>query len=389
MSKSLKAMLAKKHSDAMSAEIITEVTYIDTGIPTLNYVICGKPLTGGMPLTGKTIIMYGGEGCGKTSYVLHMIAQAQKKNVEVVYIDTERSITKPRCKQFGVDIDKLIYLNPETMEEVFSIIEDVCREKIDSGQTDPKEYPTIIIWDSLAATTTAEEDSRTTDQLEIATQAKVLTRNMRKIKHKASRAGVGLLFIQQARENQDRFGDTIAMPGGKALKHGVDVILRVSALKPDETGQGVKISVPRKNRLFKPFQNTVVRFDYVYGFTPENIMDSFCEFLKAIGILGQAGSYCYLQTEVEKIMAAEGLDEKDAIKKTSKFYRKDFSKRLIEDKEYYDIILAEAEEYVNKNINLVAKVMSDSEIDIERATQEIINDEIEEKEYLSKEDDED
>lgn len=382
-------MLAKKHSDAMSAEIISEVTYIDTGIPTLNYVICGKPLTGGMPLTGKTIIMYGGEGCGKTSYVLHMIAQAQKKNVEVVYIDTERSITKPRCKQFGVDIDKLIYLNPETMEEVFSIIEDVCREKIDSGQTDPKEYPTIIIWDSLAATTTAEEDSRTTDQLEIATQAKVLTRNMRKIKHKASRAGVGLLFIQQARENQDRFGDTIAMPGGKALKHGVDVILRVSALKPDETGQGVKISVPRKNRLFKPFQNTVVRFDYVYGFTPENIMDSFCEFLKAIGILGQAGSYCYLQTEVEKIMAAEGLDEKDAIKKTSKFYRKDFSKRLIEDKEYYDIILAEAEEYVNKNINLVAKVMSDSEIDIERATQEIINDEIEEKEYLSKEDDED
>lgn len=382
-------MLAKKHSDAMSAEIISEVTYIDTGIPTLNYVICGKPLTGGMPLTGKTIIMYGGEGCGKTSYVLHMIAQAQKKNVEVVYIDTERSITKPRCKQFGVDIDKLIYLNPETMEEVFSIIEDVCREKIDSGQTDPKEYPTIIIWDSLAATTTAEEDSRTTDQLEIATQAKVLTRNMRKIKHKASRAGVGLLFIQQARENQDRFGDTIAMPGGKALKHGVDVILRVSALKPDETGQGVKISVPRKNRLFKPFQNTVVRFDYVYGFTPENIMDSFCEFLKAIGILGQAGSYCYLQTEVEKIMAAEGLDEKDAIKKTSKFYRKDFSKRLIEDREYYDIILAEAEEYVNKNINLVAKVMSDSEIDIERATQEIMNDEIEEKEYLSKEDDED
>lgn len=383
---SIKNMLMKKHGSAMSADIITEVTYVDTGIPTLNYVICGKPLTGGMPLTGKTIVMYGQEGCGKTSYVLHMIAQAQKKGVEVVYIDTERSITVPRCKQFGIDLDRLIYLNPETMEEVFSIIEDVCREKIDSGQTDPKEYPTIIIWDSIAATTTTEEDERTVDQLEIAAQAKVLTRNLRKIKYKTSRAGVGLLFIQQARENQDRFGDEISMPGGKALKHCVDVILRVSALKPDEVGQGVKISTPRKNRLFKPFQNTVVRFDYVYGFTKENIMDSFCDFLKQIGILGQAGSYCYLQTDVDRLVEAEHLEDKEAVKKVSKFYKKDFVKRLLDDVEYYKQILADSEEYVNKNANLVAKAMLDDEIDIVAATEEVKRDEIEEQEYLNGDD---
>ena len=381
MATSLKKMLQKKHPNSMNADIITEVTYIDTGIPTLNYVICGKPLTGGMPLTGKAIVMYGAEGCGKTSYVLHMIAQAQKKGVEVVYIDTERSITKPRCKQFGIDLDNMIYLNPETMEEVFSIIEDVCREKIDSGQTDPKQYPTIIIWDSIAATTTSEEDERTVDQLEIAAQAKVLTRNLRKIKYKTSRAGVGLLFIQQARENQDRFGDDISMPGGKALRHNVDVILRVSALKPDELGQGVKISVPRKNRLYKPFQSTAVRFDYVHGFTRENIMESFCDFLKQIGILGQAGSYCYLQTDVDRIVQSEGIDEREAVKKVNKFYKKDFSARLLNDEQYYNIILADAEEYVNKNANLVAAAMLDDEIDIEKATKENEEDLIEEQKY--------
>ena len=128
MAKSLRAMLQKKHADAMNVDIIDEIKWIDTGIPTLNYVISGKPLTGGTPLTGKTIVMYGPEASGKTSYALHVISQAQKIVTEVVYIDTERSITKDRLKQFNVDIEKMIYLNPESMEEVFDIIEDVlCR----------------------------------------------------------------------------------------------------------------------------------------------------------------------------------------------------------------------------------------------------------------------
>ena len=113
------------------------------------------------------------------------------------------------------------------------------------------------------------------------------------------------------------------MPGGKALMHSCDIILRVNKIKPNETEQGIKISTPSKNRLFNPFQSTVVQFNYALGFTKENIVKSFCEFIKEIGILGQSGAWCFLQTEVDK-MIADGMSEEDAKKEVKKV----LSKRL-------------------------------------------------------------
>ncbi|MDD4738274.1 MAG: hypothetical protein PHF54_03400, partial [Candidatus Pacebacteria bacterium] len=151
---------------------------------------------------------------------------------------------------------------------------------------------------------------------------------------------------------------------GKALMHSCDIILRVNKLKPNETEQGVKISTPSKNRLFNPFQSTVVQFNYALGFTKENIVKSFCEFIKEIGILGQSGAWCFLQTDVNKMMS-EGMSEDDAKKEVKKFYLKDFTTRLLEEPEYYEQMLHDSEEYVNKNISMVSKIMLDSEINIE------------------------
>ena len=356
--KNLKNFLQKTYPDAMDTDIIAEVKYLDTGIPTVNYVISGKPLTGGLPLTGKITIMYGPEGCGKTSFVVHMIAKAQRAGIDVIYIDTERSITRPRLEQFGVDVEELNYLTPDTMEECFDIIEAVCKEKM---AEDDKE-PVLIIWDSIAMTPTADEIHRTSEDVEIASQARVLTRNLRRIRGKIKRIESSLLLINQARANQARFGDLFTMPGGHALHHSADVILRVNKVKPDESGQGIKISTPIKNRLFRPFQSTTLRFEYVDGFTKENIIDAFCDFLKDIEILGSAGPYCYLETDVQRIIKEEGVDNKEAVKKVNKFFKKDFVKQLIEDPDYYTEILRAAEEYVNVNIAKVTHILLDKDL---------------------------
>ena len=277
-----------------------------------------------------------------------MIYRAQLKDTEIVYLDTERSITKPRLKQFKIDLDNLIYSTPETAEECFSIIEDIYKERVSNGQ---EKEPILIIWDSLAGTPTQDELERTAFQVEIASQPKVFSRNLRRIRGKIQRMNASLLLVNQARANQDRYGDLFLMPGGYALYHNCDVILRANKLKPDENGMGMKISTPSKNRLFKPFQNTTIQFDYVAGFTAENIMDAFCEFLKNITILGQAGPYCYLATEVIEIMERDGIEEKEATKLAKKFFKKDFVERLMNDEEYYQKILEDSEIYVNKNIS--------------------------------------
>lgn len=365
MAKNLKSFLTKKYPSAFSTEILNEVEWLDTGLPTLNYVISGRPFSGGLPMSGKITCIYGPEGCGKTSFVNHMIYRAQLKNTEIVYLDTERSITKPRLEQFKINLDELIYSTPETAEECFSIIEDVYKERVANGQ---EKEPILIIWDSLAGTPTQDELDRTAFQVEIASQPKVFSRNLRRIRGKIQRMNASLLLVNQARANQDRYGDLFLMPGGYALYHNCDVILRANKLKPDESGMGMKISTPSKNRLFKPFQNTTIQFDYVSGFTPENVMDAFCEFLKNITILGQAGPYCYLTTEVLEIMERDNVDEKEATKLTKKFFKKDFVERLMNDEEYYNKILQDSEIYVNQNITKVAKLMLDDEIDLDAVT---------------------
>ncbi|MDD3263438.1 MAG: ATPase domain-containing protein [Candidatus Nanoarchaeia archaeon] len=360
MAKDIKSFLTKKYPNAINVDILTEVQFVNTGIPTINYLLSGKPKTGGIPLSGKMICLYGPEGASKTSLVLQLISEIQKQKIETVFLDTERSMTKPRIKQFNVDLDNMIYAAPDTMEECFSIIEDIYKAKLDANTL---EEPIIIIWDSIAATPTNDEVSRSAEQIEIAAQSKVLTRNLRRIRTKVKKMNAGIIFINQARANQDRYGDIFNMPGGYALHHTADIIVRINKIKPDEKGQGVKLSTPTKNRLFRPFQNTVIQFDYSLGFTEENILESFCEFLVTTEILCQAGAWCYLNSDVKDVMRDNpDMKEKDAIKEVKKFYKKDFAKRLLEDKDYYEKILLESEEFVNKNISKVTKLMLDDEI---------------------------
>ena len=363
MAKSLKSFLSKKYPEAINIDMISDVTFIDTKIPTLNYIMSGKPKTGGIPLNGKIVCMYGPEGSGKTSLILQFIREIQNTNTDVVFLDTERSITKPRVQQFGINMENLIYAAPDTMEECFNIIEDIYREKVDNQTL---EDPIVIIWDSIAATPTNAEITRTADQIEIASQAGVLTRNLRRVRGKIKKMNAGLILVQQARANQDRFGDIFSMPGGYALHHTCDTIIRINKMKPNEMEMGVKISTPQKNRLFKPFQNTTIQFDYASGFTKEKIIDAFCEFLKNVEILGQAGAWCYLKTDLDDVLKKNpSFSEKEAKGEITKFYLKDFSKKLLEDENYYNEILEKAEDYVNKNIAKVAKMMIDDEVNIE------------------------
>lgn len=298
--------------------------------------------------------------CGKTTLIGHVMRQALQKEIDVVFFDTESSVTNRRLEQFGIDPDDehfMLYM-PDTMENVFDMIDTIYDFRLSKGLQDE---PCIIVWDSVAGTATQEMVERKADQKEIGSEAKVLARGLKRVRPKLRKMNAGFVLINQARANTDMYGDLFKMPGGYALYHMSDLIIRVNKLKQTEDGMTVKFTTPVKNRLFSPFQNTLIQFDYTHGYTREAIITSFCEFLKSIGILGSAGSYCYLSSDIDKLMKENNISEEEAKKQVKKFYLKDFSAQLAENNEYFNELRKYSEEYVNKHISHVTSVLHDEE----------------------------
>src|SRR5258708_4575212 len=95
----------------------TEVKeFISTGSTLLDY-ICANRENGGVPV-GKLTEISGEEASGKSLVAAHLIAECQRRGGLAVYIDTENAASPGFMQQVGVDLSKMVYLQPGTVEEV-------------------------------------------------------------------------------------------------------------------------------------------------------------------------------------------------------------------------------------------------------------------------------
>lgn len=364
MATNIKNLIKKKFPSYSESKIRESVEFMDSGIPTINYIISGRPVTGGIPYSGKITLLYGAEGCGKTSLICHIISKALREGQEVLFIDTEHSLEKSRFVQFGIDTeaDNFTYIEPLSMENCFEVLFELCKNMI----ANKDESKLLVVWDSIANTPTNEMMARGADDIEYASQAKVISRDLVIYKALVSKTNIGTILINQARDNMARYGDIINFPGGKVLRHNCDCIIRVSKHDQNETSQLIKFKTPMKNRFFAPFQETSIKFDYVDCFKNEYINESLIDFLKQIELLKSAGAYLYWMSDVIKLaqennMTEEELLKSDLYKEIKKFRSSDLIEILNSDPEGTKEILRKAEEYISVNISKVKKLTSDIE----------------------------
>ena len=71
---------------------------------------------GGVP-RGRIVEIYGPESSGKTTVALSIIAQAQKLDGEVAFIDVEHALDPTYAKALGVNIDNLLVSQPDSGEQ--------------------------------------------------------------------------------------------------------------------------------------------------------------------------------------------------------------------------------------------------------------------------------
>jgi recombination protein RecA len=98
-------------------------------------------LGGGYPW-GRIVEIFGPESGGKTTLVLHAIANAQKAFPEemVAFIDAEHSLDLYYARNLGVDVSTLLVTQPDTGEQALEITLDLVKRGVK-----------LIVIDSVAA----------------------------------------------------------------------------------------------------------------------------------------------------------------------------------------------------------------------------------------------
>jgi len=263
--------------------------WIGTGSSLLDLAISNRP-HGGLPV-GKMVEFNGLEGTGKSLVSAHICAETQRKGGVAVVIDTENAAAPEFWKSLGVNLSKLLYVQCETVEDIFEKME----QMIAIVRKSNKDRILTLIIDSVAAASTKAELESEHGKDGFATgKSIIISKAMRKITNMIGKQKVLTVFTNQLRQNLNAmaFGDKYVVSGGKALAYHCSVRVRLNntgKLKKGEEIIGNECkAVVIKNRMGPPQRQANFEIYFDSGIADYS---SWIKILKDNGIIKQGGAY--------------------------------------------------------------------------------------------------
>lgn len=182
---------------------------IPTGSIALDYALG----VGGM-VKGRITELWGPEQLGKSTQCILTMAEAQRAEPEKMqgWIDVEKTWDPHWAEAHGVDLDRVLIVQPGDAEEVA----DMAKEMVASGLIN------MLTLDSVGAMIGRTEKEKDAEEATVAIVAKIVTRMTKLMAAEAPRRGVAIAVINQARANIGANGPraaTITRTGGFALSH--------------------------------------------------------------------------------------------------------------------------------------------------------------------------
>ena len=204
----------------------TEVKeWIPTGSRWLDSIICKGNLAG-IPV-GKVVEIAGLEATGKSFMAAQIAGNAQKMGIDVVYFDSESAIDPGFLERAGCDLDRLMYVQAESVEFVLETIEELLG-------TDNK---WLFIWDSLALTPSISDvEGDFNPQSSMAVKPRILSKGMSKLTVPIANKQATFLVLNQLKTNITR-SPSEAMttpwvtPGGKAMHYAYSLRIWLTGRK--------------------------------------------------------------------------------------------------------------------------------------------------------------
>lgn len=204
---------------------------VPTGIDVLDHHVLG---IGGWPV-GRIVELYAGEGDGKSSLMHQTVAGIQREGGIATLAETEHALDSNRAAVFGADLDKIIFGQPDYMEEALQWLEAALESFPKTKKGDP---PFFVGWDSLAATPTKREVEEGLDfKAAMGDRAKMISTAMRVLTRLTAEKRAILMIINQTRTKLGvMFGPNKTTPGGDALKFHASVRLELFSGKSVKVG---------------------------------------------------------------------------------------------------------------------------------------------------------
>lgn len=172
--------------------------------------------TGGGIISGNVSIIYGSEGCGKSTLAYNFVAGAQRRGKLCAYYDLEHMFDQTRAKTMGVDVEELLISEEfDTAEEAMDSIIDLSRKQV---------IDCIVVDSVQAFSPKAEQEGkggkeRKMEEDEIAVLAKKMGKFLRRVGTPIYKGKIALLLIGQARTGGlGSFMTHEELTGGRAQK---------------------------------------------------------------------------------------------------------------------------------------------------------------------------
>ncbi len=268
-------------------------SFISTGSTLLDIVAANRP-NGGVP-AGKIIEIQGEEASGKSLLCAHIIANTQRAGGIAVYLDTENAANPDFMRRIGVDLEKLIYVQPGTIEKAFEIIENVIKTL---KAKDPSRK-VVILWDSVGNTPPQAEIEGSYDaNSRMGLGAKAMAMGLRKTTELIGREEITLVCTQPLTYRMDAgpYGDPFGTKYGKALPYHSSLRIRVSSstkLKDKDNNIYGLVTNARiiKSRLGPALRSVKFQIHFDHGIDDEQ---SWFDVLHEAKLVEKADGYCYL-----------------------------------------------------------------------------------------------
>ena len=243
---------------------------IDTGSYLLNALLSGS-IHGGIP-NNKITAFAGESATGKTFFVMGCLKAFLDDNPDagVMYYDTEAAVTKDMMEQRGIDTNRVMISEPQTIQEFRT----KALKAIELYEQTPadKRPPFMFVLDSLGLLSTTKELEDISDGKETRdmTKAQVIKAAFRVLTLKLARAGIPMLVTNHVYEVIGSYIPMKEMGGGSGLKYAASTVVFLGKKKDrDATTKEIVGNIIKcttfKSRLSKENQKAEVLLSYDKG----------------------------------------------------------------------------------------------------------------------------